>query len=235
MKKLLVVTGGTKGIGKAIVERFAKEGFYIATCARSAEDLKSLKEEVEGRWPKTKIYTQTVDLARKEDVDVFGRFVSELSIPVAVLVHNTGVFLPGSLLDEPADQLETMMNTNLYSAYYLSRALLPKMVAAKNGHVFNMASIASFVGYSQGGSYAITKHAQLGLHRVLREELKPHNIRVTAVMPGATLTGSWDGVDIPAERFMKPEDIAETVWSAYALSDRTVVEEIILRPQLGDL
>ena len=108
-------------------------------------------------------------------------------------------------------------------------------MAAQRGHIFNIASIASQVGYASGASYAITKHAQLGLHRVLREECKPHGVRVTVVMPGPVLTDSWNGVDIPAERFMKPEDIAEAVWGAYALSHRTVIEEIVLRPQLGDL
>jgi len=152
-----------------------------------------------------------------------------------VLIHNAGVFLPGGLLDEPEGQLETMMNTNLYSAYHLSRELVPAMVGQGRGHIFNVASIASLVGYPSGGSYAITKHAQLGLSRALREELKDKGIRVTAVMPGAVYTRSWDGIEVPKERFMKPEDVADTIWSAYSLSERTVVEEIILRPQLGDI
>jgi hypothetical protein len=75
----------------------------------------------------------------------------------------------------------------------------------------------------------------LGFSKVLREELKEYGIRVTAVMPGATRTASWDGTEMPDERFMKAEDVAETVYAAYTLSKRSVVEEIIIRPQLGDL
>ena len=235
VKKLIVVTGGTKGIGKAIVERFASQGFNIATCARSEADLAVLKELIEHQYPGTEVYTMPADLSKKEETLAFGDFVLGLKMPIEVLVHNTGIFLPGKILEEPEGQFEQMMTTNLYSVYYLTRSLVPAMKEAQHGHLFNMASIASFMGYATGGSYAITKHAQLVLHRVLREELKEHGIRVTAVMPGPVFTASWEGVDIPQERFMKAEDIAEAVWSAYAMSERTVVEEIILRPQLGDL
>ncbi|HAA12836.1 MAG TPA: short-chain dehydrogenase [Cytophagales bacterium] len=231
MKKLAVVTGGTQGIGKALVNRFLREDWLIATCARSQIGLDQLAEEQGGAG----IFSTVADLSNRAGISTFSSFVESLPHVPEVLVHNTGVFLPGGILDEPDDQLETMMNTNLYSAYHLSRALVPAMIAQGRGHIFNVASIASLVGYPSGGSYAITKHAQLGLSRALREELKPKGIRVTAVMPGAVHTRSWDGLEIAEERFMKPEDIAETIWSAYSLSDRTVVEEIILRPQLGDV
>jgi NADP-dependent 3-hydroxy acid dehydrogenase YdfG len=129
-----------------------------------------------------------------------------------------------------------MMNeTNLYSAYHLSRSLVPIMIENKNGHIFNMCSIASFMAYPNGGSYSISKFAMLGMSKVLREELKPHNVRVTSIMPGATMSNSWAAFDGPAERLMKAEDIAATVLAAYQLSKQSVVEEIVIRPQLGDL
>jgi short-subunit dehydrogenase len=109
------------------------------------------------------------------------------------------------------------------------------MVARKQGHIFNMCSVASIRAYSNGGSYAISKFALLGFSKCLREELKGKGIRVTAVMPGATRTASWDGVNLPDERFMKIEDVAESVYAAFSLSSRSVVEEIIIRPQLGDI
>ena len=89
--------------------------------------------------------------------------------------------------------------------------------------------------YINGGSYCITKYALMGMTKVLREEMKELNVKVTAILPGATKTASWDGVDIPDERFIDPVDVAESVYSVYTLSDRTVVEEILIRPQLGDL
>ena len=124
------------------------------------------------------------------------------------------------------------MDTNLYSAYYLTQEILPLMLPHKSGNVFNMCSIASFMPY---GAYAVSKHAMLGFSKVLREEMKDKGIRVTAIMPGATYTPSWEGSPLPEERFMKAEDVAEAIWGCYNLSPRTVVEEIILRPQLGDI
>jgi short-subunit dehydrogenase len=109
------------------------------------------------------------------------------------------------------------------------------MMEKKQGHIFNLCSIASIQAYANGGSYAISKFALLGFSKCLREELKEYGVRVTAVLPGATRTASWDGVDLPDERFMKSEDVAETIYAAYTLSGRSVVEEILIRPQLGDL
>jgi short-subunit dehydrogenase len=109
------------------------------------------------------------------------------------------------------------------------------MKKEKSGHIFNMCSIASIKAYPNGGSYAITKFALLGFSKVLREELRENGIRVTAVMPGATKTASWEGSDLPDSRFMKAEDVAEVIFNANAISERSVVEELIIRPQLGDI
>jgi short-subunit dehydrogenase len=109
------------------------------------------------------------------------------------------------------------------------------MIERKSGHIFSIGSIAGLTAYANGGSYAISKWAMLGFTKCLREELKNYNIKVTSVLPGATYTASWEGVDIPEERFMKAADVAESVWGAYNLSPYSVVEEIVIRPQLGDL
>jgi len=128
-----------------------------------------------------------------------------------------------------------MIDTNLYSAYHLSRALIPTMVAYGSGHIFNMCSIASFTAYPNGGSYSISKFALLGFSKVLREELKQKNIKVTSIMPGATWSASWAGVDLPESRLMQADDIAKIVWSALEMSPSAVIEDIVIRPQLGDL
>jgi short-subunit dehydrogenase len=174
-------------------------------------------------------------MSDKDQVKAFTDFVNSLKRPVDVLVNNAGSFLPGKVIDEPEGTLEAMIEGNLYSAYYTSRGIAPGMRKAKSGHIFNMCSIASIQAYPNGGSYAISKFAMLGLSKMLREELKKHDVRVTAVLPGATLTTSWQGTEFPDERFMSPEDVADAVFSAYSLSKRSVVEEILIRPQLGDV
>lgn len=235
MNKRLVLTGGTKGIGRALVERFAREGFDIITCSRSERDLNRLKKEIEGKYPGIKLKVIEADLSSREQLNAFAEAVKAEGEAADVLINNTGVFIPGQLHSEEEGVLEMMLDTNLLSAYHLTRALLPPMMEKKKGHIFNICSTASIVAYPNGGSYCITKFAMLGMSKVLREEMKPYNIRVSSVMPGATLTASWEGVDLPAERFMKAEDVAEIIWTAYQLSGRTVMEEIVLRPLEGDI
>jgi NADP-dependent 3-hydroxy acid dehydrogenase YdfG len=224
MNKTIVVTGGTKGIGRAIVDKFAKEGFTVLICARTAEE--GLPENV---------HFFKADMSKKSEVLAFADFVKRTVIQVDILVNNTGFFLPGQIHNEEEGTLEAMIETNLYSAYHLTRGLVGNMIERKEGYIFNICSTASITAYTNGGSYCISKFAMLGMSKVLREELKPHHVRVTSILPGATLTNSWAGVELPAERFMAPEDIAQVVWTAYSLPDSTVLEEILLRPMLGDL
>lgn len=234
MNKLAVVTGGTKGIGKEIVKKFAEHGFDIATCARNEADLEIVQVEVENTFH-TEVFTKKADLSLKEDILRFAEYVLQMNRPIDVLVNNAGVFTPGSLIDEPMGALEHMIETNLYSAYYVTKALAKKIIAQGEGYIFNLCSVASIQPYPNGGAYSISKFALYGFSKTLREELKPYNIRVTAVIPGATLTPSWEGSNLPAERLMRAEDVAEAIYSAFTLSKNSVVEEIILRPQLGDL
>ncbi len=234
MSKLAVVTGGTKGIGRAIIEKFASAGFDIVTCSRKKADLETLRVALTTAHP-IAVHVFTADLSIRSQVQDFTAFVSKLGRPVDVLVNNAGFFTPGEITSEADGVLESMVESNLYSAYYTTRGLAPEMKKARKGHIFTLCSIASIKAYPNGGSYAISKFALLGFSKVLREELKDHGIRVTAVLPGATRTSSWDAVQLPEERFMKPEDVAEAIYGAYSLSPRSVVEEIIIRPQLGDI
>lgn len=229
-----MVTGGTKGIGHAIIRKFAEAKFTIFTCARNAEDLKALQAEIQNDFPEASLHTFQADLSEKEQVTAFANFVQASAQP-DVLVNNTGVFLPGAIHEEPEGNFELMMHTNLFSAYYLSRAFASEMKARRSGCIFSIGSIAGITAYPNGGSYAVSKWAMLGLTKCLRAELMPYDVKVTSILPGATYTSSWEGVELPVERFMKAEDVADAVWAAYALSPSSVIEEMIIRPQLGDL
>lgn len=233
MSKTVVITGATKGIGRALAQKFAAEGWCLALCARTASDLEQLAEELTGKA--AKILTVPCDVSKPEQIKQFGtRALAELGT-VDVLINNAGVFLPGQVYNEPEGTLEALIETNLYSAYHLTRVLAPIMIERKQGHIFNMCSVASIKAYHNGGSYAISKFALLGFSKSLREELKDFNIRVTSLIPGATYTPSWHAANLPEERFMKAEDVAKLVWDVYNLSANTVVEEVVLRPLLGDI
>ncbi len=231
MEKYAVITGGTKGIGHAICVRLASEGFNIATCSRSSEDLEVLRKELEPY--NIKVITRVADLGQKKEVWSFAQLIQNQWPHVDILVNNAGIFQPGEILKEPEGQMEEMVQVNLYSAYYLTRYLAKYF--RSGSHIFNMCSVASLIAYPNGGSYTISKFALLGFSKAIREELKRTGIRVTALLPGATWSDSWKGVDLPEERLMDPQDIAGTLWAAYSLSSAAVVEEVVIRPQLGDL
>ena len=235
MQRYILVTGGTKGIGRAIIEQFAKEGFHIITCSRNEKDLQKLKLEIERDYTFTKVLYKEADLSSRDSLNAFVKYVQTLGVKVDVLVNNSGLFAPGKIHEEDDETLPFMINTNLYSAYYITKAFVGDMIKRRNGHIFNMCSTASITPYTNGGSYCISKYAIYGMTKVLREELKEHGVRVTAILPGATHTASWEGVDLPPERFMKAEDVAMAIYGAYTLSPNSVVEEILIRPQLGDI
>ncbi len=225
----IVITGGTKGIGRAILAKFWQEGWEVITCARNEKDLSALSKNYQSE----RIETFPADLSKKEDRTAFCNILKEKKIDI--LINNTGTYIPGSIHEEDEGVLQTMIETNLYSAYDISRAVIPQLKSKKSGHIFTLCSTASIIPYINGGSYCISKFALLGMNKVLREEMKEHGVRVTSILPGVTKTASWDGVDLEEGQYMNPEDVAETIWSAYKLSKHSVIEEIIMRPQLGDL
>ena len=233
--KNAVITGATKGIGLAIAELLASKDINLLICSRSETDLSKTQTDLLQINPDIQVHTCSADLGTREGIDDFASFVNEQAEEIHLLVNNAGIFLPGEITKEEEGQLERMMETNLYSAYYLTRALLPGIKRAESGHIFNMCSIASKIAYPNGGSYSISKFALLGFSKVLREELKEQGVKVTAILPGATWSNSWAGVELPESRLMQANDIAIAVWGAYQMSPSAVVEEIVIRPQLGDL
>ena len=231
----VIVTGATHGIGRAIAEKFLSQGFSIAACARSERELRSLADSWQRSYSSATILAHPADFARKEEVLAFADAVKKTFPRTDILVNNAGIFFPGSIAEEPDGNLEELMAVNLYSAYHVTRALLPAMKEASRGHIVNICSVASLKAYPAGGTYSITKYALLGFSDNLREELKPYGIRVTAVCPGATWSRSWSGSGVEEERTMAAEDVAEVTWTAHSLSPRADLETIVMRPQLGDL
>lgn len=226
---VVLVTGASRGIGRAIVERFVREGASVIACARGQEALDGLRAEL------PQVECHACDIRDAAAVDALARDVLERHGAVDLLVNNAGAFRPGGIAGEDDDALLDMLQANLFGAYRLTRRLLPAMVARRSGMVLNMCSTASIAAYPNGGAYSIAKHALYGFSRNLREEMKPHGVRVVALLPGATLTASWEGVPLPPERMMPAADVAEMAWAAWSLSARTVVEDILMRPQLGDI
>ena len=233
----IVITGASKGLGKAIAQIFAadEQGHNLFLCARTKEELENTGKELQARFLKTNIHTKTCDVADKKQLAEFVKWIKTITDKVDMLVNNAGIYLPGSAHGEEDGVLETLMEVNVYSAYHLTRLLLPPMIKAKNGHIFNICSIASLQAYPNGGAYGISKFAMYGFSKNLREEMKPYGIKVTHVLPGAAFTDSWSGSGVDPKRIMEAGDIAKMVYAAAQLSPQACVEEIILRPLPGDL
>ena len=231
----IVITGASKGFGRAIAETFAVQGHDLFLCSRNEVDLYKTLEALMQHYPGQTFKAMPADLSVQSEAEAFGNWVLGFGVPIDVLVNNAGSFEPGSVHNEPEGVLEKMMAVNLYSAYHLTRTIIPSMMERKEGHIFNMCSIASLHAYPNGGAYSISKYALAGFSRNLREEMKPHGIKVTAVYPGAAYTNSWAGSGIDPQRIMTAKDIAVMIHAASQLSPQACVEDIVMRPQLGDL
>jgi short-subunit dehydrogenase len=230
-----VITGASRGIGKATARIFALHGYDLFLSSRNERNLLQTIEELKKDFPNVSVDGKAFDLGKKQDAQLLGGWINTNADTIDVLINNAGNFIQGDVSNEPDGALEEMMEVNLYSAYHLTRAVLPKMIATKTGHIFTLCSIASLGAYPGGGSYSISKFALLGFTKNLRRELQPHGIKVTAIIPGAAYTDSWKDSGVAEQRLMEADDIARVIYNATLLSPQAVVEEIIIRPQLGDL
>ena len=235
LMSVAIVTGGTRGIGKAIVAQFLNKGFFVYASGKNPGSVSALLDWAQQNGFGNRLDCQLVDMSEKEQILRWASTISIISHQPMVLVNNAGMYLPGSIGSEEDGVFESLIQTNLASAYHATRSFLPALRQASKGHIFNICSTASITAYTNGGSYCITKFGMLGMSKVLREELKGEKVAVTALLPGATLTDSWNGVDLPASRFMQASDVAQVVWTAWELSPSCIMEEILLRPLEGDI
>lgn len=223
-----IITGGTKGIGKAIAVKLAESGYNIAVCSRNRQELEAFAEAL--KYTGVEVLAWQADCTVREEVYAFCEAAARQMPVVDVLVNNVGTFLPGLILDEPDDQLEKQLNLNLKATYYLSKFFGKMMRTQQSGNIFNICSIASKEIVPDAGSYSVTKAALLSLNNVFRGELSKYNVKVTAILPGSTLTSSWEGTEIPAERFVQPQDIAHTIYAILNLSNGVNVDEVVIKP-----
>ncbi len=225
-----VITGASKGIGRAIAFKLVQEGYNLALCARSLTDLQSLKSTLLQINPNASIYIEALDCADLSALCSFAKQAqAELGF-IDVLINNVGQYLPGTILEEADDTLALQMQTNVYPAYILSKFFGKEMQSRKSGYIINICSIASLNVVKEAASYSVTKVALLGLTTILREELQSSGVKVSAILPGATYTSSWEGTPIAPEKFIQPEDVAQAVWTCLSLSPGAIINQLILNP-----
>ena len=231
---LIVVTGASQGIGQAIAEQFAlNREARLCLIARSKLKLEAVAQRIVSLGAEA--WVLPCDVTCDDEVASTARRIrKEHGVP-DILVSNAGVFETGSVLGTTPDAFRRQMAVNLTSAFVVTRAFLEPMMQRGSGHILYMASVASIRAYGGAVAYCAAKHGLLGMARVVREETKDSGVRVTSILPGATMTPSWEGSGVARSRLMAAEDVAKAVVDACKLGSGTVVEEILLRPQLGDV
>ena len=232
---VVLITGASQGIGSAIARAFAGTipGVRLALVARQADKLAAVVRACAGQGATARAFVG--DVSSEADVTRVAAEVHAVWGAVDVLVNNAGSFRPGRLLETSVADFDAMVAVNLRSVFLVTRAFAPAMVRRGRGDVFNMSSIAGLSAYPSSAGYCAAKFGVTGLSKVMRAEWRDKGIRVCTVYPGATLSPAWEGSGFPEERLMPAEDVARAFVDVYRLTRRTVVEEIVLRPQAGDL
>lgn len=233
--KNALITGATKGIGRAIAIAFAKQGLNLAICSRNIKDLQQIKAELHAINQQINIIALEADASKKEQLLQFAKTAEEQLGTIHVIVNNVGVYRPTSILDDNDNTFDQQFGANLRPAYELYRYFGKKLAFLKEGHIFNICSVAGVTPVVNAGTYSVTKAATLSLSNIMRLEMQQHGVKVTAVIPGSTLTASWDGVTVDANKFVLPDDIASAVITIYKMSAGANVDEITITPLFGQV
>ncbi len=233
--KNAIITAATKGMGRAIAIAFAKENVNLAICARTESDLAAFKAELASINPDVKVVTSAIDVSQKEQLLSFAEKAKKELGSINIIVNNAGIYIPTAILDDADDTLDVSLSINLQPAYLLYRYFGKKMIEEGQGHIFNICSVAAVNPVVSAGSYSVTKFALLGLTKVMRLEMQQHGVKVTAIIPGSTLTNSWDGAQVDKDTMVLPEDIASAVINIYKMSPGANVDEIVIKPAGGQI
>ncbi len=233
--KNALITAATKGMGRAIAIAFAKEGVNLAVCARNAADLSAFKEELKSINPGIKVITSVTDCSDKHQLRAFAANAEQELGFISIIVNNVGMYEHSSILNDGDETFEKQIHTNLAPAYELYRYFGKAMIDAREGHIFTICSAASLTPIPEAGTYSVTKYALLGLTKTMKLEMQQHGVKVTAVIPGSTLTDSWKGMDVDKDKMVLPEDIASAIINTYKMSAGANVDEIIIKPVYGQI
>lgn len=232
---VVLITGASQGIGAAIAREFAarRPGVRLALVARNQRNLRAVAAECTRAGAEAAVLV--CDTADDAAVTKLARAVARRFGVVDVLINNAGAFAQAKFVETSVSDFDRMIAVNLRSAFLVTRAFVPAMIARGAGDVFFMSSIAGLGAYPNAAAYCAAKFGVTGLAQVLRAETKASGVRVCCVHPGATWSPSWSGSGVAPDRIMPAEDVARAFVDIHELGPRTVVEEIVLRPQLGDL
>lgn len=227
--KIALVTGASRGIGRAISIALAGAGATVLLSARTVEKLKRVKAEIEEDGGKAEVLP--VDLYKTGDIISLFKVIKDKFGRLDILVNNAAIGIFGDMADLTAEDLDKTFEVNVKSIFTASKQALKLMIPQKSGYIINISSIMGVKAYKQQSIYAASKHAVMGISKALAAEVQEHNIRVSAILPGGVDTDFISDArpDLDRSVLIKPEDIAQTVLYLLSLSDRAMVDQVIVR------
>ena len=238
MKLTAFITGATSGIGKATAEIFAKNNIRLILCGRRADRLESIQQELSKH---TEVTTLQFDVSKRSEVEMAIKSLPENFKIIDILINNAGnAHGLSSIQDGDIDDWDTMLDINVKGLLYVSKAIFPKMIARNSGFIVNIGSIAGKEVYPNGNVYCASKHAVNALNKAMRIDLNKHNIRVSAIHPGAVETefsevrfkGDTEKADTVYKGYkpLQAEDIAEIIYFVVTRPYHVNIEDLIVYP-----
>jgi 3-oxoacyl-[acyl-carrier protein] reductase len=226
--KVALVTGGSRGIGKAIAQKLASLGANVSICGRNEEILLLAAKEIESRG--VRVHAQKADITRNSDVTALGQATEKKLGPISILVNNAGIGMFGPVHEKSEEDWDRVMNTNLKSVFLMTRAVAPGMIARKSGDIINISSLAGKNTFAGGALYCASKWGLQGLTGCMAEDLRGFGIRVSAICPGSVGTEfSGRGPKDPS-KVLTAEDVAHAVAMVVTQGPQSFISEVDLRP-----
>ena len=224
--KVALVTGAGKGIGRAVALALAQEGVQVGLLARSEEQLQAVAAKIKALGGKTTVVA--ADITDRAAVEAAAARIEQELGPIDILINNAGIGTFGKFLDFAPTEWERIIQVNLMGVYYATRAVLPQMIARETGDIINISSTAGQRGAAGTSAYSASKFAVMGLTESLMQEVRKHNIRVSALTPSTIATElavSNKLTDGNPDKVAQPEDLAELIIAQLKLNRRVFIKE----------
>jgi NAD(P)-dependent dehydrogenase (short-subunit alcohol dehydrogenase family) len=227
--KTALVTGASRGIGKSISLSLARLGVHTILSARSLPRLERVAEEIEKDSGRATILT--ADLSKVDDILLLFLKIREQFNGLDIAVHNAGIGYFEELVDFPVDKFDEIVEVNMRGTFLCCQQAMKIMIPARAGYIINISSVQGIKGYPKHAAYAASKHGIIGMTKSLAAEAQKHNIRVSAILPGAVDTELITDArpDLDRSNLIHPEDISKSVLFLLSLSERARVDMLVIR------